>query len=141
MTRIEGTFTITSKPEPPFETSDGVVLGRITFEKLFVGPLEATSTVWMTYARTPTEGSAGYVALERVVGSLDGRVGSVIFQHSGVMDGGVTSLSLTVVPGSGTGQLVGLRGRMEIQVIDGVHHYVFEYELVADQSSTATTTP
>jgi hypothetical protein len=141
MTRIEGTFTITAQPEPPFETSDDVLLGRTTFEKVFSGPLDATSTVWMTYARTPTKGSAGYVAIERVVGSLDGRAGSFVFQHSGVMDGGVTSLSLTVVPGSGTGQLAGLRGRMEIQVIDGEHRYVFEHELVADQSSTATTTP
>lgn len=62
-------------------------------------------------------------------------------QHSGVMDGGVTSLSLVVVPGSATGPLAGLRGRMEIQVTDGEHRYVFEYELDTDQSSTATTTP
>lgn len=126
MPRIEGTFTITSQPEPPLDTSDNVVLGRITFAKVFVGPLDATSTVWMTYARTP-EGSGGYVAIERVVGSLDGRAGTFILQHSGVMDRGATSLSLTVVPDSGTAQLVGLRGRMDIQVTDGVHHYVFEH--------------
>jgi hypothetical protein len=130
MSRIEGTFTITAQPEPPFETSDDVVLGRTTFEKVFVGPLDATSTVWMTYARTPTTGSAGYVAIERVVGSLDGRAGSFIFQHGGIMDRGASSLSLAVVPDSATAQLVGLRGRMEIQVTDGVHRYVFEYELV-----------
>jgi hypothetical protein len=141
MPRIEGTFTITAQPEPPFETSDDVVLGRTTFAKVFVGPLDATSTVWMTYARIPKTGSGGYVAIERVVGSLDGRAGSFILQHGGVMDRGTTSLSLAVVPDSATAQLVGLRGRMEIQVIDGVHRYVFEYELVADQSSTATTTP
>jgi hypothetical protein len=135
MPRIEGTFTITATPEPPFETSDEVVLGRTTFEKVFVGPLDATSTVWMTYARTPTKGSAGDVAIERVVGSLDGRAGSFILQHSGVMDRGTTSLSLAVVPDSATAQLVGLRGRMEIQVTDGVHHYVFEYELVAQSAS------
>lgn len=141
MPRIEGTFTITAQPEPPFDTSDDVLLGRTTFAKVFAGLLDATSTVWMTYARTPIKGSAGYVAIERVVGSLDGRAGSFILQHSGVMDDGVTSLSLTVVPGSATGQLAGLRGRMEIQVIDGEHRYVFEYELGDDQSSTATTTP
>lgn len=136
MPRIEGTFTITAQPEPPFETSDDVLLGRTTFAKVFVGPLDASSTVWMTYARTPTKGSAGYVAIERVVGSLDGRAGSFILQHSGIMDGGVTSLSLSVVPDSATGQLAGLRGRMEIQVIDGEHRFVFEYELVDDYSSS-----
>jgi hypothetical protein len=133
MPRIEGTFTITAQPEPPFETSDDILLGRTTFAKVFAGPLDATSTVWMTYARTPTKGSAGYVAIERVVGSLDGRAGSFVLQHSGVMDDGVTSLNLTVVPGSGTGQLAGLRGRMEIQVNDGEHHYVFEHELAPER--------
>jgi hypothetical protein len=137
--RIDGTFTITSKPEPPFESSDGVVLGRISFEKQFVGPLTASSTVWMTYARTPTDGSAGYAAIERVVGKIDGRVGSFILQHSGIMDRGETSLSVSVVPDSATEQLVGLRGRMEIQVIEGEHRYVFEYEFVA--ALPATTSP
>lgn len=141
MPRIEGTFTISAQPEPPFETSDDVVLGRTTFEKVFVGPLDATSTVWMTYARTPTKGSAGYVAIERVVGSLDGFAGSFILQHSGVMDRGASSLNLAVVPDSATAQLVGLRGRMEIQVIEGEHRYVFEYELVGDSPATVTNTP
>jgi hypothetical protein len=129
MPRIEGTFTITTQAEPPFETSEGVVLGRMTFTKQFAGPLTASSTVWMTYARTPIEGSAGYGAIERVVGSLDGRTGSFILLHSGVMDRGASSLSVTVVPDSGTEQLTGLRGRMSIEVVEGEHRYGFEFEL------------
>ena len=132
--RSEGTFTITSKPEPPFDSSDDIVLGRMLFEKQFAGPLTATSTVWMTYARTPTSGSAGYVAIERVVGEIDGRAGSFILMHVGNMDRGESSLNVTVVPDSATGQLAGLRGRMDIQVVEGVHHYVFEQEFVAAQS-------
>jgi hypothetical protein len=127
MPRIEGTFTITTHAEPPFETSDGVVLGRLSFSKQFVGPLTASSTVWMTYARTPTEGSAGYVAIERVVGSIEDRNGSFILQHTGTMDRGSSSLSVTVVPDSATEQLIGLRGRMVIEVVEGEHRYVFEF--------------
>lgn len=126
---IHGTFDIKMSAEPPFDVVDGVSLGRVTFEKRFHGPLEAESRVWFIGARTPVEGSAGYAAIERVTGSLEGRRGSFVLQHSGTMTRGKTSLSVTVVPDSGTGDLAGLRGSMAIQVEAGVHHYRFEYAL------------
>ncbi|MDB4929304.1 MAG: hypothetical protein JWM10_1788 [Myxococcaceae bacterium] len=124
-----GTFEITMHPDAPYDVVDGVSLGRIRFEKRFSGPLEATSVVQMIGARTPVEGSAGYVAIERVTGSLDGRQGTFVLQHSGVMTRGAPSLSVTVVPDSGTGALAGLSGRMEIEVVEGKHRYGFEYAI------------
>ncbi|MDP3278618.1 MAG: DUF3224 domain-containing protein [Deltaproteobacteria bacterium] len=125
-----GTFTITHHAEPPYDTQDGVTLARTRFEKVFSGPLDATSTVHMLSALTGTKGSAGYVALERIEGSLDGRKGSFVCQHNGVMDRGHASLWLTVVPDSAAGELAGLRGRMHIEITQGVHHYVLEYQFV-----------
>lgn len=124
-----GTFDITMHAEPPYDTTDGVTLARVRFEKRFHGPLDATSTVHMIGARTPVANSAGYVAIERVTGTLDGRSGSFVFQHNGVMNRGALSLSLTVVPDSATGDLRGLSGSMTIEIIEGVHHYGFTYEL------------
>ncbi|MDO9018113.1 MAG: DUF3224 domain-containing protein [Deltaproteobacteria bacterium] len=124
-----GTFEITMNAEPPYDVVEGVSLGRVSFDKRFSGPLDATSKVDMIGARTPVDGSAGYVAIERVTGTLDGRQGTFVLQHSGVMTRGERTLSVTVVPDSGTGGLKGLSGRMDIQIVEGKHHYVFEFEL------------
>ncbi|WP_373046912.1 DUF3224 domain-containing protein [Vulgatibacter sp.] len=124
-----GTFEIQMKAEPPYDTVDGVALARTSFDKQFAGPLEATSVVHMLSARTPVAGSAGYVAIERVTGTLDGRRGTFVLQHNGVMERGASSLSVTVVPDSGTGELRGLSGSLAIRIEAGQHHYDFEYEL------------
>jgi hypothetical protein len=83
----------------------------------------------MLSAGTNVKGSAGYVAIERVSGTLRGRKGSFVLQHSGTMTRGVPQLTITVVPDSGTGQLTGLTGKMNINIVDGKHFYDFEYAL------------
>jgi hypothetical protein len=104
-------------------------MGRMTIDKQFHGDLEATSKGQMLTAMTETKGSAGYVAVERVTGRLHGRSGTFALQHSGTMTRGVPQLTITVVPDSGTGQLVGLTGKMMINITDGKHSYDFEYTL------------
>lgn len=125
----KGTFEITMNAEPPYDLVEGVALARVSLEKRFAGPLTGTSSVQMIGARTKVEGSLGYVAIERVGGTLDGKRGTFVLQHSGVSDRGALSLSVTVVPDSGTGELVGLSGRMTIDRVDREHHYDFTYEL------------
>lgn len=127
--RVEGRFDITRTAEPPYDTNEGATLGRSRFDKRFEGSLIASSVVHMIAAMSSVKGSAGYVAIERVDGTLDGRAGSFVLQHSGVMDRGAASLSVTVVPDTATGALTGLRGHMSIDTSGGDHRYVFEYEL------------
>ena len=83
----------------------------------------------MLTAVTGIKGSAGYVAIERVSGTLHGRSGSFVFQHSGTMTRGSQQLSITVVPDSGTDQLMGFAGKLAIEIADGKHSYDFEYTL------------
>ncbi len=104
--------------------------GRMSIDKQFQGDLKATSKGEMLTASTNIKGSAGYVAIERVTGTLQGRSGSFALQHSGTMTRGAPQLIITVVPDSGTGQLVGLAGKMTITIADGKHSYDFEYTLV-----------
>lgn len=128
--QAKGTFEVKMTAEPPFSDHEGVSLGRATFEKTFRGDLDATSTVHMIGARNanvPT--SAGYVALERVTGTLAGRRGTFVLQHNGIMNRGKGSLDCTVVPDSGTGELSGLSGRLAIDIVEKQHHYTFDYEL------------
>jgi hypothetical protein len=122
-----GTFEIQAQHQPPHDTRPGATLGRSSFEKQFQGALAAESHVEMLWARTQVEGSAGYVALERVVGALEGQAGSFVLQHTGTVEGLTSSLSVTVVPDSATGALAGLRGAMAIEVVEGQHRYRFEY--------------
>jgi hypothetical protein len=101
----------------------------MALDKQFHGALEATSQGEMLAARTEEKGSAGYVAIERVSGSLQGCKGTFLLQHSGIMDRGEGQLSIVVIPDSGTGELHGLRGRMDIIITDGKHEYELEYTL------------
>jgi hypothetical protein len=101
----------------------------MSLDKQFRGELEASSQGEMLSAGTSVKGSAGYVAMERVTGTLQGRGGSFILQHSGTMTRGTPQLSITVVPDSGTGELAGLAGRMAIEIADGMHSYDFEYTI------------
>lgn len=128
MPYAQGTFEVRLEPQSPGEHEEPT-LGRMTIDKQFMGDLDAVSKGQMLAAMTPTEGSAGYVAMERVQGTLHGRAGSFVLQHSGTMDRGGGALTITVVPDSGDGELAGLRGTMNIIVADGEHRYEFEYTL------------
>ena len=101
----------------------------MTIDKQFHGDLEATSKGEMLSAVGAVKGSAGYVAIEKVTGKLRGRSGSFVLQHTGTMTRGAPQLSITVVPDSGTGDLVGLTGQMTIHIEAGKHSYEFEYTL------------
>jgi Protein of unknown function (DUF3224) len=130
-TRASGTFEVTLTPQPGDDYADGAVLGRMTIDKQFHGDLDATSKGQMLTGMTSTKGSAGYVAIERVSGTLSGRRGSFILQHSGTMARGAPTLAVTVVPDSGTDELTGLSGTMVIDVTRRQHAYDFEYTLPA----------
>jgi hypothetical protein len=127
--RATGPFDVKLTPMPPEEGTPAGAPGRLRLDKTFHGDLQATSVGQMLAVRTPVEGSAGYVAMERVVGALQGRQGTFALQHSGTMTRGAPSLSVTVVPDSGTEGLAGLTGRMDILIEGGKHSYVFEYAL------------
>lgn len=126
----KGSFTVKGTPEPPFSEAHGVSFGRMQFDKTFSGPLTATSVVHFMAARTPEPTSASYVALERITGTLDGKRGSFALTHVGIGDRGTKSLEVLVVADSASDELVGLRGRMQIDIVDGQHFYTFEYEFV-----------
>jgi hypothetical protein len=124
-----GPFEVELAPLPPAWLDDQSTLGRMSIDKKFTGDLEATSKGEMLSAGTAVKGSAGYVAIERVTGTLHGRDGSFILQHNGTMDRGAPSLSITVVPDSGTGALVGISGTMQIVIENKQHSYIFDYSL------------
>lgn len=126
--RASGAFDVKMTPQAASEDDDSN-LGRMTLDKQFHGDLEATGKGQMLAAMTEVQGSAGYVAMERVSGTLGGRKGTFVLQHSGTMNRGEPQLSITVVPDSGTGQLVGLSGKMSINIAEGKHSYDFEYTL------------
>lgn len=125
----KGSFTVQIKPVAEPSVADGVSLGRMSIEKQFEGELVGTGTGEMLTAITPVKGSAGYVAIEKVSGSLQGRAGSFVFQHTGTMDHGAQSLSITVVPDSGTGALTGISGTFKLTIVGDKHLYEFEYEV------------
>ncbi|MDQ3011642.1 MAG: DUF3224 domain-containing protein [Acidobacteriota bacterium] len=126
--QASGTFEVKLTPQAPDENGEAT-LGRMLIVKQFHGDLEATSKGQMLAAMTEVKGSAGYVAMERVSGMLAGRSGTFVLQHSGTMTRGEGQLTVTVVPDSGTGELVGLAGKMTINIADGKHSYDFEYTL------------
>ncbi|HEY6136857.1 MAG TPA: DUF3224 domain-containing protein [Thermoanaerobaculia bacterium] len=123
-----GPFEVKLAPQPLSYDAGGAMLARMTLDKQFHGDLEATSSGEMLSAGSAA-GSGGYVAIERVTGTLAGRRGSFILQHSATMNRGVPSLSITVVPDSGTDELTGLTGAMNIVIEAGKHSYDFEYAL------------
>ncbi len=125
----KGSFTVEMKPLAEPSSLEGVSLGRMSLKKQFEGDLVAVGVGEMLTALTPVKGSAGYVAIERVTGTLQGRSGSLVFQHSGTMDQGAQQLAITVVPGSGTAALSGLAGVFKLNIIEGKHSYEFVYTL------------
>lgn len=135
--RATGPFDVKVTPQPADDYADGATLGRLTLDKSFHGDLEATSRGQMLTGMSSVKGSAGYVAIERVTGTLAGKRGSFILQHTGTMDRGTPELVITVVPDSGTDELVGLRGTMTIDVAaGGAHSYDFDYTLGDDTTRT-----
>ena len=116
------------QPDNPVAAASGI--GRMSIDTHFHGDLDATSKGEMIAFRTDVQGSAGYVAMERVSGTLHGRRGSFVLQHNGTMDRGAPTLTVSVVPDSGTDELVGLTGAMKIIIAaGGAHSYEFDYEL------------
>ena len=128
-TQASGTFEVKVLPQPADEKVGDPTVGRLSIDKQFHGDLEATSKGQMLAVGTDVKGSAGYVAMERVAGTLHGHAGTFALQHSGTMTRGTPQLSVTVVPDSGTGELVRLAGEMEIKIADGKHMYDFQYTL------------
>ena len=128
-THARGTFEVKMTPQPADERTEAALIGRLLIDKQFHGDMEALSQGQMLAFRSAVEGSAGYVAMERVIGTLQGRTGAFVLQHTGTMAGGAQMLSVTVVPDSGTGQLTGLAGSMKIIIAEGKHSWEFDYTL------------
>ena len=125
---VRGTFDVRMIPQAPGE-GEPESIGRMALDKQYQGPLEGTGKGQFLGYRSPVDGSAGYVAMELVEGALDGKTGSFVLQHSGTMSRGDLGLTLTVVPDSGTGELAGLSGSMDIVIEEGQHFYEFDYSL------------
>lgn len=127
--RASGPFEVKMIPQAPDDDApESAAVGRMVLDKKYHGDLEATSRGQMLAVQT-VQGSAGYVAMEKVTGTLHGREGTFVLQHSGTMTRGTPRLTISVVPDSGTGQLVGLAGTMDIIIADGKHSYELLYQL------------
>ena len=124
----EGSFEVKLAPLACYNTADDK-LARMSIDKVFRGDLDAVSQGEMLAAMTATKGSAGYVAVEKVTGTLLGRSGTFVLQHSSTMERGTPTQSVAVVPDSGTGELAGLAGGMTIIIRDGKHYYRFEHTI------------
>ena len=129
-THASGAFDVTLTPQASEEIREGQSAARLLIDKQFHGDLQATSKGQMLSVGTEVKGSAGYVAMEWVRGILNGRSGRFALQHSGTMTRGAPTLSITVVPDSGTGELAGISGQMTIDIVDGKHFYDFEYSFM-----------
>jgi len=125
-----GSFDVAMLPQTdPAASTPGATLGRMRLDKHYHGELQATAQGQMLSALTATKGSAAYVAIEHVTGTLHGRSGSFVLQHKGVMNRGAQQLEIIVVPDSGTDGLLGLSGRMGIRITEGRHYYDLDYSL------------
>ena len=131
MKRASGSFDVSVQPLANADVSSDPLLGRFLLIKKFSGGLEASARGHMLSAGTAMKGSAGYVAIDQITGSLDGRKGSFVLQHSGSMKRGAPTLSVMVVPDSGTGELTGLVGTLSISIVGGKHFYDFLYSFPA----------
>jgi expansin (peptidoglycan-binding protein) len=129
----EGTFDVKTIPLSPDDATADTSIGRFALDKQYHGDLEAASKGEMLGAGNPAAGTAGYVAIEQITGTLAGKSGSFALQHYGTMNQGKFELNVKVVPGSSTGELTGLAGAMTIIVADGKHSYTFDYSLAATE--------
>lgn len=128
MNKVSGEFEVSLVPKEAV-APEGTAFGVMVFDKTFEGALKGSSQGMMLSVMTEVKGSAGYVALETITGSLEGREGSFTCQHLGTMDRGEQSLTLNIIPDSGTGALAGISGSMNIRIEGGKHHYDIEYQL------------
>jgi hypothetical protein len=129
MKTAAGTFEVKLNPMPVYNTAEHAKLARMSIDKQYHGALEAVGKGEMLTAGTDVKGSAGYVAIERVSGTLDGRSGDFVLQHNATMTRGTPYLNIVVVPDSASGELAGLTGTLRIVIADGKHSYEFEYDL------------
>ena len=130
MTRLaRGTFDVNITPQPSEDKTEGLTLGRMLIEKKYLGDLEAAGSGQMLTGMAAVKGSGTYVAIERVTGTLQGRSGSFILYHLGIMERGAPRLNVTVVPDSGTRELAGMAGTMTILIAEGIHSYELAYTL------------
>lgn len=125
-----GEFQIQFEPQvPSFKGSNDIRIGRMSLRKKYTGALEALSVGEMLSATSPIEGHAGYIALEQISGSLGGLKGSFVVQHFGIKDPHSQDQRVEIVPGSGTGELINIRGAMQIRISAGKHYYELNYGL------------
>ena len=130
MNRTSGEFQVKMAPLEGYSPgTEGNSFGRMSIDKTLTGGLTGSSVGEMLSVMTSTKGSAGYVALEQFSGTLEGREGGFVLQHSGMLDRGADSLVVRVVPDSGVGELAGISGELAIQIEGGKHLYVFRYQL------------
>lgn len=128
--KASGEFQVKLQPMDAYaKGSEGINIGRMSIDKTFSGDLAAISQGEMLSAMTTVKGSAGYVAIEQVNGSLSGKQGSFVLQHFGTMSQSKDRLVLEVIPDSGSGELKGLSGKMLIKIENGKHFYEFDYEI------------
>lgn len=125
----KGTFNVSLKPQPIPDVASGAEIGRMSIDKQFFGDLVGTSKGEMLSAMSAVKGSAGYVAIERVSGTIGGRSGTFALQHSGTMNRGASTLTVATIPDSGTEGLSGIAGNLTIDIVDGKHFYTFSYSL------------
>jgi len=118
---------VPQKADNPQE--EKAAIGRMSLDKQFHGDLEAQSDGEMLSFMTEVKGSAGYVAMERVTGKLNGRSGTFVMQHNATMTRGTPQMNIVVVPDSGTGELAGISGTLIINIVEGKHFYEFDYSL------------
>ena len=123
-----GTFDVAITPLAPADSTPSAI-GQLSLNKQYHGDLDATAQGIMLAGGNPGAGSAGYVAMEQVTGTLQGRAGSFMLQHNGTMDAGAQALTVQVVPGSGTGELAGISGQMTIIIEGKKHSYEMEYRV------------
>lgn len=130
-----GTFDVQAAPVAQDPLPDGTGLGRFSLDKQYHGDLEATGKGEMLTAETAVEGSAGYVATERVDGTLHGRRGGFVLLHRGTMGRGEQHLSIEILSDSGTGGLEGIEGELVVTIADGEHRYAVDYTLPGTEKS------
>lgn len=131
MQQARGTFEVQIAPQPVDAYTDATTLGRMTIDKQFAGDLVGTGKGQMLTGMGTVKGSAAYSAIERVTGTLGGRRGSFVLQHTGIMTGGGQSLTITIVPDSGTEELTGISGTLRIIIEGKVHKYEMDYTIPA----------
>jgi len=132
MTKAKGTFQVKMVPQPPDDNVGDPAIGRMALDKMFDGDLAGVSKGQMLAAQSDVQGSAGYVAIEKFTGTLGGKEGTLMLQHFGLMQGSDSELRINVIPDSGTGELKGISGSLNIIISGGEHAYEFDYTFEAE---------